>query len=222
MRLAMPSRSLLLATAALVGAVLAADTQYQSGDAVRIYASHVGPLANPSETYPWYVLPFCPPRDGDLEAPQGLSDSLSGDRKSNTPYEFKFKQDEADVVVCERELSEEDVVSRSPLLYQGGFASLDRTSSLAPLLTSCPSRIAFQPPSRKSGTASCSSTTFPCGSLLVSWHIGTELRWRSMSLVLHLFVSVSLQARASPRITCLATRRTQSIGFSLTSSSPSV
>lgn len=29
----------------------------------------------------------------------------------NTPYEFKFGTDETDVVLCERELTEEDIVS---------------------------------------------------------------------------------------------------------------
>lgn len=117
-----------------VGIVAATDPKYTQGDAVRIFASHVGPLANPSETYPWYVLPFCPPRDGDLEAPQGLSDSLSGDRKSNTPYEFKFKQDEADVVVCERELSEEDVVSAARAGTKSWPVGKSLRSSLFPVV----------------------------------------------------------------------------------------
>jgi len=46
-------------------------------------------VANPSETYPLYVLPYCPPRDGDLEAPAAaqatLGETLAGDRRMNTP-----------------------------------------------------------------------------------------------------------------------------------------
>jgi hypothetical protein len=46
-------------------------------------------VANPSETYPLYVLPYCPPRDGDLEAPAAaqatLGETLAGDRRVNTP-----------------------------------------------------------------------------------------------------------------------------------------
>jgi FtsH-binding integral membrane protein len=35
-------------------------------------------VANPSETYPLYVLPYCPPRDGDLEAPAAAQATLGG------------------------------------------------------------------------------------------------------------------------------------------------
>lgn len=71
-------------------------------------------VANPSETYPLYVLPYCPPRDGDLEAPAAaqatLGETLAGDRRMNTPYEFTFGEDRIDAIVCERDLTEEDVV----------------------------------------------------------------------------------------------------------------
>lgn len=98
--------------AALASAAAGADPTYSKGDIVRVFATHVGPVANPSETYPFYVLPYCPPKDGDLEAPsQALGESFAGDRKMNTPYEFKFGTDETDVVLCERELTEEDIVS---------------------------------------------------------------------------------------------------------------
>jgi hypothetical protein len=114
----MRGRGLARAAAALAGlAALAGvasattDPVYQKGDVVRVFATHVGPVANPSETYPFYVLPYCPPKDGDLEAPsQAIGETFAGDRKMNTPYEFKFGQEENDVVLCERELTEEDVV----------------------------------------------------------------------------------------------------------------
>jgi len=100
-------------TSALLTVTGNTDPTYQKGDVVRVFATHVGPVANPSETYPFYVLPYCPPKDGDLDAPtQALGETFSGDRKMNTPYEFKFKQDEADGLLCERDLNEEDIVSR--------------------------------------------------------------------------------------------------------------
>ena len=100
-----------LAVSGFVGAQ-DADPTYSSGDVVRIVATHVGPVANPSETYPFYVLPYCPPKDGELDVPtQALGEAFAGDRKMNTPYELKFMQDETDVVLCEREMNEEDIVS---------------------------------------------------------------------------------------------------------------
>jgi hypothetical protein len=44
--------------AAQVGSTAAASDYgtYKKGDPVRVFATHVGPVANPSETYPFYVL----------------------------------------------------------------------------------------------------------------------------------------------------------------------
>lgn len=69
----------------------------------------MGPVANSAETYPWYALPFCqPPQVGTAAADFG--DSLSGDRKVNTLYQLKFKQDEEMVQLCTKKLSEDDIV----------------------------------------------------------------------------------------------------------------
>lgn len=113
----MPRRFFLaLAASALslhAGAQTEVDPTYSAGDIVRVVATHVGPVANPSETYPFYVLPYCPPKDGDLDVPtQALGEAFAGDRKMNTPYELKFMQDETDVVLCERDMNEEDIVSQ--------------------------------------------------------------------------------------------------------------
>lgn len=104
--------------AALLAAVAAADSdpKYAKGDVVRVYATHVGPAANPSETYPFYVLPYCPPKDGFEAGSQDLGESFSGDQRVNTPYEFRFLQDQDNVDLCERELTENDIVRAA----QGG------------------------------------------------------------------------------------------------------
>jgi hypothetical protein len=52
--------------------------------------AQVGPYANPSETYPFYSLPFCKP--DSVESPsQELGDTLSGDRRVSTMYAIAFK-----------------------------------------------------------------------------------------------------------------------------------
>jgi hypothetical protein len=87
------------------------DPKYNVGDPVRVFATHVGPVANPSETYPFYVLPFCAPREGAENPSTDLGESFSGDRRVNTPFEFRFMQDQDEVEVCERDLNEDDIVS---------------------------------------------------------------------------------------------------------------
>ena len=86
------------------------DPTYNVGDIVKVFATHVGPVANPSETYPFYVLPFCAPKDFIAQSVD-LGESLSGDRRVNTPFEFRFMQDQDEVELCEKELTEEDIVS---------------------------------------------------------------------------------------------------------------
>jgi Endomembrane protein 70 len=50
----------------------------------------VGPYTNPSETYRYYSLPYCPPVNMKGQS-QELGDVLSGDRRVNTPYNLRFK-----------------------------------------------------------------------------------------------------------------------------------
>ena len=88
------------------------DPTYNDGDIVRVFATHVGPAANPSETYPFYVLPYCPPKEGlEPQAIQDIGESFSGDHRVNTPYEFRMNADQDNVALCQVELSEDDIVS---------------------------------------------------------------------------------------------------------------
>ena len=52
--------------------------------------TQVGPYTNPSETYPFYSLPFCRPESVERES-QELGDVLAGDRRVNTLYKIQFK-----------------------------------------------------------------------------------------------------------------------------------
>jgi len=49
----------------------------------------VGPYSNPTETYPYYSLPFCKPQELTHEAHE-LGELLSGDRKVRSPYDIRF------------------------------------------------------------------------------------------------------------------------------------
>ena len=55
-----------------------------------IVANTVGPFNNPTETYPYYKLPFCTGSGRQRRHKQGLGEVLSGSRKVATPYELTF------------------------------------------------------------------------------------------------------------------------------------
>ena len=58
----------------------------------------MGPVNNPSETYGYFSLPFCG-KDGS-SVDQDLGESLTGDRKVETPYELNFRKDVEFKEVC--------------------------------------------------------------------------------------------------------------------------
>ncbi len=86
--------SLLLGSSALAAA-------YSKGDVIKVVASHVGPVNNPSETYGYFVLPFCSPKSAS-SVDQDLGESLTGDRKEETPYELVFGKDEEFKELCSK------------------------------------------------------------------------------------------------------------------------
>ena len=45
-----------------------------------------------SETYQYYNLPFCTPKEGKEYKPEGLGEVLEGDRLVNTPYSIKVSE----------------------------------------------------------------------------------------------------------------------------------
>lgn len=62
-----------------------------------------------SETYQYYTLPFCTPKEGKEYKPEGLGEVLEGDRLVNTPYDIKFRVDKENEDLCSRELTVKDL-----------------------------------------------------------------------------------------------------------------
>jgi len=62
-----------------------------------------------SETYQYYNLPFCTPKEGKEYKPEGLGEVLEGDRLVNTPYDIKFRVDKENELLCSRELTAKDL-----------------------------------------------------------------------------------------------------------------
>ena len=61
-----------------------------------------------SETYQYYNLPFCTPKDKEYKT-EGLGEVLEGDRLVNTPYDIKFRVDKENEILCSRELTAKDL-----------------------------------------------------------------------------------------------------------------
>ena len=47
------------------GASAKGNQRYKVHEKVPLFANKVGPFNNPSETYQYYSLPFCKPKDGE-------------------------------------------------------------------------------------------------------------------------------------------------------------
>mmetsp|Transcript_14470 Transcript_14470/g.25928 ORF Transcript_14470/g.25928 Transcript_14470/m.25928 type:complete len:598 (+) Transcript_14470:86-1879(+) len=79
-----------LALSVSAWSALASGEMYADKDTVPVVASKIGPYFNPSETYPYYTLPFCAPEKLEHQG-HNLGEILSGDRKVVTKFELLFK-----------------------------------------------------------------------------------------------------------------------------------
>ena len=70
----------------------------------------IGPYANPSETYDYYVLPWCSPEERKVQhRHKTLGEALEGDHISNSAYDIRFKVPVAWQQLCEAHLSKQEV-----------------------------------------------------------------------------------------------------------------
>lgn len=86
----------------------AINHKYQKGDSVPLYANKIGPFHNPSETYPYYNLPFCTP-DYPKEKGESLGEVLNGDHLVTAPYKLDFLVNKSSEVVCRKNLTKDEV-----------------------------------------------------------------------------------------------------------------
>jgi len=78
-------------------------------DDIPVIATKVGPLANPSETYPYFSLPFCEPEEGVQRQQHALGEVLAGDHKVRTKYELSFRADVSWRRLCHKVLTKNDI-----------------------------------------------------------------------------------------------------------------
>ncbi len=62
-----------------------------------------------SETYEYYKLPYCKPKDGVKWKTLGMGEVVDANRMASTPYQLSFRTDRKDEVVCEKTLSQDDL-----------------------------------------------------------------------------------------------------------------
>eukprot|EP00798_Chlamydomonas_sp_ICE-L_P025675 gene25675-11342_t len=82
---------------------------YKAGDEIPLYANKVGPFSNPTETYRYFSLSFCQPKDGASDKLEDLGEVLEGDRLVSTPYLVKFRTDLDNKMLCDKKLSTADL-----------------------------------------------------------------------------------------------------------------
>ena len=81
---------ILLTLCLLVVALAQTARRYELHTPTAVVANTVGPFNNPTETYPYYSLPFCMGHGKQRRHKQDLGEVLSGSRKHSTPYELTF------------------------------------------------------------------------------------------------------------------------------------
>ncbi|KAG1653817.1 hypothetical protein FOA52_001020 [Chlamydomonas sp. UWO 241] len=93
--------------ACLVGGTQAAS--HKAGEDIALYANKVGPFQNPTETYRFFSLPFCEPKDGAKDKLEDLGEVLEGDRLVSTPYSIKFMNDVVNAELCTKSLKPSEI-----------------------------------------------------------------------------------------------------------------
>lgn len=63
-----------------------------------------------SETYEYYKLPYCKPKAGVRYKTLGMGEVVDANRMATTPYQLAFRTDRKDEVICEKTLSDDDMV----------------------------------------------------------------------------------------------------------------
>ena len=101
---------MLAPSAALALAFWACEAKrYDMHDPVMVSVNKVGPFNNPTETYPYYSLPYCRNTGRQRAIKHDLGEFLLGDRKMESHYEITFRDDFTWRTLCSKEMSGEEM-----------------------------------------------------------------------------------------------------------------
>mmetsp|Transcript_20315 Transcript_20315/g.29164 ORF Transcript_20315/g.29164 Transcript_20315/m.29164 type:complete len:462 (-) Transcript_20315:17-1402(-) len=84
-------------------------SRYKNHERITIVANTVGPFNNPTETYPYYSLPYCRRTGKQRRHKQDLGETLAGSRKIATPYDLTFMDPVPWRSLCEEYMDVEDL-----------------------------------------------------------------------------------------------------------------
>ena len=83
-----------LVVALSLAAIACADDNnhiYSPNEVVTLWVNTVGPYHNPQETYSYYSLPFCKPKDLETKKrPSGIGEILEGHELTNSGFLLHF------------------------------------------------------------------------------------------------------------------------------------
>lgn len=85
------------------------DHRYKQNDDVPLWASKIGPFDNPSETYEYYKLPYCKPKEGIKWKTLGMGEVVDANRMATTPYDLAFRVERDNEEICEKDLTVEEL-----------------------------------------------------------------------------------------------------------------
>ncbi|EGC29057.1 hypothetical protein DICPUDRAFT_59030 [Dictyostelium purpureum] len=100
--------SILILAVYIFGSNASKNHHYLDGQAIPFYVNNIGPYSNPTETYEFYTLPFCKPKDISYKKTK-LGEILQGDAAVLSDYQFPFKKEFKDKLLCEYTLKKDDI-----------------------------------------------------------------------------------------------------------------
>ena len=99
------------------------DRKYKQHDVVEVFGNKAGPLNNPSETYPYYALPFCRQK-GATKEDTSLREGVAGEHRVLTGYSLSFADDVQHMQLCTVDFSEEEVNLVVDALHEDYYVEL--------------------------------------------------------------------------------------------------
>ena len=91
--------------------VITNGLEYQLHDHVPVFVNSVGPFNNLAETYKYYSLPFCQPKDFNNKHhnKEKLGEVLAGDRHQDSLYDIRYLVDIQWQSLCDITLTQDDI-----------------------------------------------------------------------------------------------------------------
>ncbi|RYG57407.1 transmembrane 9 family protein [archaeon] len=96
---------------------------YTAGAPVQVFATHVGPMANAMETYPYYNLAWCPAASGS-ENSVAEGQGITADVHVATGYRFEFGKDVEQATACTVQLTPGDIDAFSRAIEEEWYGEL--------------------------------------------------------------------------------------------------